>query len=317
MWNLTRYRWLIFCAFCVVFVPISSGLLLQSTVAFPLVLATSSPIPERDISIVVLAEMQDGLFEIGEIFTQREREGFQIWTHQSHFWQPGDEGATGQQVTIIFDEHHSIKPFYFWRSPLRRDVIDQITGERLGSYMATDMLISVSTAQLELGRHIMAIQVENSSGAIFTQSWEFEIQQRTIPRQPLPKELAPTAEYLQSNPFPTPEFIVRVDEVAGSLPDFSSLESGEGICLLITDAPFLTDEAFNNPFRANAWGNIDIQVDAIALSAEQVSIARTDAPGNTHICFDTDYLRAGVHLATIVITVDSFDYPYTWAFIIE
>ncbi len=96
------------------------GLMLASapTGATALAVPSLTPLPYRDIEIEVLTDTEpDSLFVIGEIFDLRSHEGFQIWTHQSHLWQPGDFFDAGSlDVEVVFDHTRSIEPFIFWRS---------------------------------------------------------------------------------------------------------------------------------------------------------------------------------------------------------
>jgi hypothetical protein len=272
---------------------------------------------QRDIDIVVLTEESPGdLFEIGDIFALRDREGFQIWTHQSNFWQAGENwGASSLNVNVVFDGNRPVEPFVFWANGSVQNVYDA-AGERLGSYLASPMTINVSVAKLDIGDHMMTVTVETPDGEIFSQSWDFVIRQRETPRRTTPVEIIPTAEHLVQFPHPTPDYIMRISNEATGLDRFSPIGSGEGLCLALTDAPFVSASTAENPFRPSVWDALTLSFDDVALEGDRVGIQANDTVGQWLMCGDTDALASGTHMATISIEVDANEYVYSWAFVV-
>jgi hypothetical protein len=294
---------------------VSLGCRLSDTLFAPP--ATPDVISQRDIDIVVLTEDSPGdLFEIGEIVALRDREGFQIWTHQANFWKSGEDwDPSSLSVNVVFDGNRPVEPFVFWANGSLQNVYDS-TGERLGSYLASPMTINVSVAGFDIGDHMMTVSIETPNGEIFSQSWDFVIRQRETPRRTTPIELFPTAEHLAQFPHPTPEYIMRVSNEATGLDRFSPIGSGEGLCLALTDAPFVSASTAENPFRPSAWDAITLSFDNVALDGDRVGIQANDTVGHRFVCGDTDALASGTHMATITIEVDAIEYVYSWAFVV-
>lgn len=279
---------------------------------------TPTPVPYRAIEIEVLTEPDpDDLFEIGEIFEGRDHEGFLIWTHQSHFWQPGDFFDAGSlTVRVIFDHTLAVEPFVFWRSSGLQNVYDA-DNNVIGRYLFAGMNISVSTAQLDLGEHTLTVQAQTPHDETFSQNWQFVIRERAIPRLETPPDIAPTTDYLQQFPLPTPAYLRNVATTAKSLDQFSPLGSGEGVCFTLADEPFVPAELIDNPFRPAQWEDFTLLVDNTVLTDDQFGGRWSDSPGVLFLCFDTDFLAAGTHLAELRITAHGEPYAFQWAFVIE
>jgi hypothetical protein len=237
-------------------------------------------------------------------------------THQANFWKSGEDwDPSSLSVNVVFDGNRPVEPFVFWANGSLQNVYDA-AGERLGSYLWATMNISVSVAGLDVGDHMMTVSIETPNGEIFSQSWDFVIRQRETPRRTTPIELFPTAEHLAQFPHPTPEYIMRVSNEATGLDRFSPIGSGEGLCLALTDAPFVSASTAENPFRPSAWDAITLSFDNVALDGDRVGIQANDTVGHRFVCGDTDALASGTHMATITIEVDAIEYVYSWAFVV-
>ena len=272
----------------------------------------------RDIEIELLTDTKpDALFVIDEIFDLRNREGFLIRTHQSHFWQAGDFLNTGSlQVETFFDDVQTVEPFVFWRSSVKHGIYDE-NEELVGGYLAADMNINVNTSELDLGEHMLTISVQTPHDETFSQNWRFVIRERAIPRLDTPIEIAPIAEYLYQHPLPTPEFVKRAEVKSKLLDQFSPLGNREGLCVTLNDEPFVPSELAGNPFRSAIWDEITVTVDNVPLNDNQLGVPDSDVPGVLFLCIDTDFLAAGTHLAEISMTRQGATYSFAWGFVIE
>ena len=280
---------------------------------------TSIPAPDRNVEIEVLtAPTPEELFEIGHVFDLRDREGFLIWTQQAYFWQPGDLfRASSLEVEVVFDDATTYDPFVFWRSSALNTVYNE-DGDLIGTYLAGEMNINVDTSLLSFGHHTVTVNITTPHDEVFTQTWEFVIHERETPRSPVPPELAPTADYLNQHPMPTPVYVLKVSAQAEQLDRFSPIGWGEAVCLTIDDDSFVPSAQAGDLSRPSMWDEIHIAVDGTLLRDDQIGIQDTDSPGVLFVCFDTDYLAAGIHLAALNVTVNGIDsvFTYTWAFVI-
>lgn len=264
--------------------------------------ATSST--TRDITIEVINGNEEGLFEIGEIFTSRHHEGFVIWTHQANFWQPGDEYNAGSlDINVMFDDSQSAEPFVFWSNG-----IIQNGDNGNGSFLASPMNISVNTSKLPVGQHSMTLQVTNPRGQVFEHTWEFVIKQRSPARLSAPTELIATIEYLLENPYPIPAYFSQASTKPRDLDRFSPIGSGEGLCFVLTRSESLSGAA--------QWEKISIEVDGKILKDNQFGM-ESELPSYKHICFTTDFLATGTHLAEVSFILGGQPYSHTWVFEIE
>lgn len=265
-------------------------------------LPTATPSNTRDITIEVIGGNEESsVFEIGEIFMSRHREGFMIWTHQANFWQPGDKfNADSLDVKVIFDDSQSIEPFVSWSNGAIQN------GN--GYFLASPMNISINTSTLSVGQHIMTIQVINPHGQVFEQTWDFAIKQRESPRLSAPSSVVPTIEYLFENPYPTPAYFSQNSPKPFEQDRFSPIGAGEGMCFTLTAIP--------NQYRAPQWAEIGIKVDGTVLKDDQFDM-ESELPSYKFICFTTDFLATGTHFTTVSFILDGQSYSYTWVFEIE
>lgn len=143
----------------------------------------------------------------------------------------------------------------------------------------------------------------------------------TAPR-PISSALLPTAEYLEQNPTPTPEFIERV-EVA---PCWNIT-----LCLTveIRERPFARAGISADELTPYLFKNSIIQVDGHPLikSMESPSVFTCDTSASSGdasqaICWglltihvDISDISSGLHLASITIPdLDGVEHSYSWAF---
>lgn len=241
-----------------------------------------------------------------------------FWSHQSHFWRPGDDFHAKHELTIeiIFDDTAPYDPFVSWPNGSRTEVFDE-DGNSSGFFLATPMSISPSTANLALGEHTMTVRVTTPHDEVFEHTWRFVIQERDIPRVDIPPRLLPTAEFLRVSPQPTPAFILRLPTEASYFDRFSGIDSREGICLVLDDTSFVPQDFHEGDFRDPMWEDVIIFVDDIPIDRSQFGDLQPDTPGHWFICVDTDYLAVGVHLAEVTVTADGEEFSYEWVFTIE
>ena len=271
----------------------------------------------RDITIDVLSgEGESDFFEIGDIRTNRDREGFHIWSHQSHFWRPGDEFNAGSlDIEMIFDDLAPYTPFFFWPNGSLQEIYDD-DGKPNGVFLATGMTISPSTVDLALGEHTMTIRVANPHDEVFEHTWRFVIRERETPQIPAPLAIVPTAEYLRESPQPTLEFVrnpsieaKHLDRINGSW-----IGTREAICFTLDDSSFVPPELEDDAFRSAMWDEINLKIDGVEVDI------RSLPNDNVRVriwCTDSDYLDEGVHLAHLSVSVGGEEYSYMWAFTIE
>jgi hypothetical protein len=281
----------------------------------PKPIPSATPSNSRDVTIEVINNGEEsGVFQIGEIFAFRHREGFQIWTHQANFWQPGDEFNAGSlTVKIIFDDSLVVEPFVFWANGSIQE------GENgNGYFLESPMNINISTSSLTLGEHRMMVQVTNPRGQIFDHSWDFVIKEREPARVSAPAVLVPTIEYLLENPHPTPMFFSQNSSTSIELDRFSPIGLGEGMCFTLSEVGLVSSnpDETETPFNFSKWHEIRISIDGTILENNQFGM-ESETPNYNFICFKTEFLAIGSHLAEISFNFDGKMRSHTWAFVIE
>lgn len=274
---------------------------------------TITPTPiRRDVTLSILSGANESdLFHIYEIYDLRNREGFLVLTHQSYFWQEGDKYSVDSlAVDVVFDDSIVIdEPFVFWPNSSRYEDVNSN-----GYYMATPMNISVDTSGLAIGQHTVMVQVTTPHNEVFSHTWGFMIDQREVARQSTPPEIVPTADYLLDNSLPTPDYISGLPTETHILDRFSPLGSTEGICIGLDLSIFIpinaTQDLFNPPFSNIT--PIEFFIDGINLPENLIG-----QNNSSSICFSTDFLAEGTHLAEIIFKVNEIEYSYQWAFIVR
>lgn len=119
-----------------------------------------------------------------------------------------------------------------------------------------------------------------------------------------------TAQYLEQNPAPTPEFITSQSNMADRL------------CAEVSQRTFAKVGVSAEELRQHLSQNQKFKVDGIqmplASSLSWLTMTFKDGKeygGEINFCVDTSGLGAGLHLASITIPdFDGVDHTYFWAF---
>jgi len=281
-------------------------------------IATPMPTPSlepRPVAITVqpdsgLAEQRvfDPEFAI-DVEKGRGIEGLCVWTGQWHYWEPGDRTETAQphRIEVTVDDKQVISRdqlFVFWNNASIQEVYDD-DGNSIGSYLAAPMHICFNTRNMSLGSHHAQIEITSTSGVVHNYSWGFEL--TSITRTEIDPSLELTAEYLLSNPAPTPSFVQRAPTAVAHIDGFVC-ETSFNEALLIVVGQEAIAEINRGPLT------IQIAIDEILLSSESVQIMNTDYNAYL-ICADTGYFERGTHTATLqLISLSGVEQSYSWAF---
>lgn len=248
---------------------------------------------DRYVYLEILSK-DSAYFQITETYALRNREGFLIESHQSHFWQPGDEyGAGSLTVDLIFDHQNPIKPFVFWPNASRTHAEN---GN--GFFMATPMNISVDTSMLTIGQHTMQIRVTTPDQRVFEHTWDFAIRNQSGARLSPSDQIKPTIEYLADHPVATSEFLLLRSDKPLLLDHFSPIGATEGLCFTVKVA---SDQ-------------ISIAINGTVLQDDQFGVQNQETPGYSFVCVATNFLAAGEHLAEV--TTEPQGDTHTWVFAI-
>lgn len=147
-----------------------------------------------------------------ESSVDRTHENICVDTSQRIYWEPGDQTETSQPHSIeVQIEAQAIlrnNLFIFWNNASIEKQSDS-QGHSIGAILAAPMHICFSTRMLNLGFHHAIIRIVSTSGKIHSYSWDFEI--IPLERKALQGNLILTAEYLENNPQPTPDYIYRLE----------------------------------------------------------------------------------------------------------
>lgn len=132
----------------------------------------------------------------------------------------------------------------------------------------------------------------------------------TAPRS-ITSALLPTAEYLEQNPAPTPEFIS----------DFRTVENK--VCIDVSQRPFARENLSAQELSTYIMKHEQFKIDGVVVTPNlnvwvTTSLSLEDGKeygGPLTFCFDTENLSAGLHLASIAIPdLDGVEHTYSWAF---
>jgi hypothetical protein len=266
----------------------------------------------------------------------RELEGFCVRTNQQHYWEPGDLTETAQPhpIEITVDDEQIFSGddlFIFWNNASIQEVRD-VSGNLIGSYLASPMHICFSTRTLSVGAHYATIEITSTSGISHKYDWEFQIE--PITRQTIDPIFLPTVEALQHNPVSIPSYIFRADDMAHYIPPFAyNLPSNEGVCIVINERGFWLEGDSPSLLSARLRQNIVMTIDNISLPGSSIGYLESDIWGNVYdeqgemignywesmnVCVDTNAFSTGHHVATITIPYSESEiYEYSWVFRIE
>lgn len=132
----------------------------------------------------------------------------------------------------------------------------------------------------------------------------------TAPRS-ISAALLPTAEYLEQNPLPTPEFISKWSN------------KGNRLWVDVSQRPFARVELSVDEVRRHIIEREQLTIDGSMIrptgnifSYLTLSCANSACYGGAiTFPFDIGYLSSGLHLAEFTITdLDGVEHSYTWAF---
>jgi hypothetical protein len=144
------------------------------------------------------------------------------------------------------------------------------------------------------------------------------------PKQSLDPALLPTAEYLEQNPVPAPEFFIKPADFSAR-PNCFEIDG----TALWEVGDLEPSEQNLSDYVANFRKHFQITIDDIAVPDEKLEIEMHLAPAyvfdNHHniigraaywpICFGMEYLSNGLHIASVETTTTSgIKHSYSWAF---
>jgi hypothetical protein len=137
--------------------------------------------------------------------------------------------------------------------------------------------------------------------------------------------LVPTAEYLEQNPAPKPDFVIAYSTIASTFIDLKKAMS-----ITISQEPFAHIGNSGDEVSQHILHNHHIEIDGTPVETNGInfdSLTCQDLSGKldqsqqkcwsgpTEIYFDVSELSAGLHLATITIPdFDGVEHTYSWAF---
>jgi hypothetical protein len=252
----------------------------------------------REVIISILSSDSEDTFAQLETTARRNREGLQIWTNQSDFWEEGDFLSAnfqeqGVKLELFIDDLPlPNEPFIFWDNGSFQDVTNA-QGQLIGRYLWSPMSIGFSTEAISLGQHTLTLRITTTKGRILEKSWDFAINPRMPARQSMPVELMPDLLKLQLKPQPLPDEVLRANATTAYQEGWVGLESNEGLCVTLKQP---------DSFRFR----IDDHTPDIVKRG-------TDWDG-LFFCVDSDYLATGWHIAELYYAMNGGENTYRWAF---